>query len=133
MQSQIDKAEAELAHLRVGGAEIAGAQHLLKQVLGHWFAGLEVPREKIQSFALPAPVLHDLRGQLDEIPGHVRPGQAAHFHLAQAVMQQMAELVKNGLDFAMREQRRAIVHRRREIAADQRRRGARSDCRRRRR
>ena len=34
------------------------------------------------------------------------PGEATQLHAAQAVVQQMAELVKNGLDLAMREQGR---------------------------
>ena len=83
MQHQIDEAEAELPHLRVGGAEGARALHLLEQIFGNRLAGLVVAREQIERLALPAPVLHDLRGQLDEIPRHVGAGQAAHFHAAQ--------------------------------------------------
>ncbi len=78
-----------------------------------------MPREQIQRLALPAPVLHDLRGQLDEIPGHAGARQAAHLHAAQQMMQQVAELVKDGLHFAMRQQRGLAVHGRRQIAADQ--------------
>ena len=119
MQQQVDEAEAELPHLRVGGAEGAGALHLLKQVVGNRLAGLVVPREQVQRLALPAPVLHDLAGQLDEIPRHVGAGQRADFHAAQQVVQQVAELVEDGLHFAMRQQRGLAAHRRRQVAADQ--------------
>ena len=59
------------------------------------------------------------RGQLDEIPGDVGAGQGADFHAAQQVVQQVAELVEDGLHFAVRQQRRLAAHRRREVAADQ--------------
>ena len=47
------------------------------------------------------------------------------------MMQQMAEFVEDGFHFAMRQQRRLAVHRRRQIAADQAemRLGFRPDCR----
>jgi hypothetical protein len=76
-------------------------------------------REQVQRFALPAPVLHDLRGQLDEVPRHAGSRQAPHFHAAQQVMQQVAEFVEDGLGLAMREKGRLAFQRRREIAADQ--------------
>src|SRR5580693_3550982 len=104
MQSQIDEPEAKLAHLGVRGAEIARVAHLVEQIAWDGLAGLVMAREKIQRLALPAPILHDLRGKLDEIPGDVRTRQAAYFHLAEAVVQQVSELVKNGLDFAVRQQ-----------------------------
>src|SRR5580692_4586183 len=119
MKSEIDESEAELAHLGVGGAEIARAHHLLEQIPGNWLASLEVPREKIQSLAFPAPVFHDLRRQLDEIPSHVRTSEAAYFHLAEAVMQQVPEFVENGLDLTVCEQGRPILPRRSEIAANE--------------
>src|SRR5207249_6594161 len=67
----------------------------------------------------PAPVLHDLRRQLDEIPGDVRPSQAPHLHPAQAVMQQVTELVKNGLDLTVGQHRGLAAYRWRQISADQ--------------
>ena len=119
MQRQIDDAESQLPHLRVGGAEGLRALHFLEQVFGQALAGLPVAREQVQRLALPAPVLHDLRGQLDEIPGDAGAGQAAHFDAAQQVMQQMAELMEDGFGFAMRQQRGLAVDGRRQVAADQ--------------
>ena len=119
MQHQVDEAESQLPHLRVGGAESARALHLLEEILGNRLARLIVAREQIERRALPAPVLHDLRGQLDKIPRHAGAGQRADLHPAQQVMQQMAELVENRLHIAMRQQRRLAADRRAEVAADQ--------------
>ena len=82
-------------------------------------AGLIVPRKQIQRIAFPGPVLHDLRRQLHEIPGHVHSGKSAQFHAGQTMVQQMAELVKNGLHLTMRQQGWTILAGRREVAADQ--------------
>src|SRR5260370_1230975 len=76
------KSEAKLADLRVGRAKIAGALHLLEKTAGDKRAGFIVLCEQVQSLPLPAPVLHDLRRKLHEIPGYVRARQAADFHLA---------------------------------------------------
>ena len=75
-------------------------------------------REKIERRALPAPVLHDLAGQFDEIPRDRGSREAAHFDAAQHMMQQMPELVEDGLHFAMRQQRGFVADRRSQIAAD---------------
>ena len=119
MQRQVGDAEADLAHLAVGGAERPRPLHPLEQLLRDRRARLEVAREQVERPALPAPVLHDLRRQLDEVPGHVGAGQRAHFDAAQAVVQQVAELVKDRLDFAVGEQCRAAAGRRVDVAAHQ--------------
>ena len=111
MQRQVHQPESKLAHLGVGRAEIARVAHLLEKFGRDGRAGLVVPRKQIQRFAFPGPVLHDLRRQLHKVPGHVHPGEAAQLHAAQTMVQQMAELVKNGLYLAMSEQRRAILRR----------------------
>ncbi len=77
-----------------------------------------MPRKQIERLAFPAPVLHDLAGQFDEVPRHGGAGQALHFHAAQHMMQQMAELMEDGFHFAMRQQRRLVADRRRQVAAD---------------
>ena len=119
VQRQIDEAESQLPHLRVGGAKCFGALHLLKQIVGNLCTRFPMPCEQVQRFALPTPVLHDLRRQLDEIPSDACARQAPHFHAAQQMMQEMAELVENRLDFAMGQQRRFAIHGRGQIAADQ--------------
>ena len=54
VQQQIDEAEAELPHLRVGGAEGARALHLLEQVFGNRLAGLVVAREQVERLRAPS-------------------------------------------------------------------------------
>ena len=120
MQRQIDEAEPELPHLACS------------------------PRG---TFARASSSGTDLRGSARRFPSGARTGpahsrsqhqfsmicdgsstkshgdagarQAAHLHAAQAVMQQMAELVENRLHFAVRQQRGLVAHRRRQVAADQ--------------
>ena len=58
--------------------------------------------EEIEPLALAAPVLHDLRGQLDEILHDARPAEAADVHRAQAMVQEVPEFVENGLDVPVR-------------------------------
>ena len=80
---------------------------------------MPVVSKQIQRLAFPAPVLHDLRGQLDEIPRHAGACQAAHFHAAEQVMQQVSKLVENGLGFAMRQECGLAIDGRSKVAADQ--------------
>src|ERR1035438_1500905 len=92
-----EERETQLPHLGVGGAEGAGPFHLLEKLFRYRCAGLPVAREQVQRLAFPAPVFHDLRGQFHKIPSHAGAGQRADFHAAQQVVQQVAELVKDGL------------------------------------
>ena len=87
-----------------------------KKLLREAFARLEVAGEEVKRLALPAPVLHDLRGQLDPVAGHVGPGPLAHLDARQEVMEEVAELVKGRLDLAVREERGPTFLRRREVA-----------------
>src|SRR5579864_3233887 len=116
MESEVHETKSQLAHLRVGRTEVARTHHLLEQILRDALASLVMARKQIQRVALPAPILHDLRGKLDKIPGDVRSSKAADFDAAQAVMQQMSEFVKNSLDFAVGQQGRFAVDRRRQVA-----------------
>ena len=62
MQLQVYKAEAQLPHLRIRAAEIAGSFHLVEQFVWNSLARLPVPRKQVNRFAFHAPVLHDLGG-----------------------------------------------------------------------
>ena len=110
VQREIDGSEAELAHLHVGGAIGARALHLLEEVIGDGRAGFVVAREQVQRLALGAPVLHDLRRQLDEVLRHARAGQAPHAHPAQAMVEQMSELVKEARHLNPKLQALAILN-----------------------
>ena len=119
MQREVDEAKAQLAHLNICTAECFCALHLLKQVFRDWLSGLVVAGEQVERFALPAPVLHDLRREFHEIPRNVGSSKATNLHAAQAVMQQMAELMEDRLHFAVRQERGVIFDRRGKVSADQ--------------
>lgn len=63
-----------------------------------------VTGEKGERLLLPAPVLENLRRQLDEVPGDAGPREGLDLDLAKQVMEQMAELVEDGRDLVVREQ-----------------------------
>ncbi len=67
------------------------------ELVGNRRAGHVVPCEQLERLSLPAPVLHDLRWQLDEVPRDVRPAEASHSDPAQQEMHQVAELVEERL------------------------------------
>src|SRR4051794_8927498 len=97
MQQKVDEAEAYLPHLSRRRAERARALHLLEEFVRDRIACLPMPREKVERLALPTPVLHNLRRQFDEIPLHARSRQRPDLAPAEKVMQQVAELVEDGL------------------------------------
>src|SRR5688572_7179296 len=76
-------------------------------------------REKIQALALPGPVFHDLRRQLHEIPSDVHAIERLDFNFAEEVVEEMAELVENGFDLAVRQERRTAVRRWRHVPANE--------------
>ena len=119
VEGQIDGGEAELPHLCVGRAVGPARTIFSIELVRDPLAGLVVRGEEIEAAPLPAPVLHDLRGQLDEVPGDVRAGEASNAHAAEAVVQQVAELVKERLDLAMREQRGLAADRRIHVGAEE--------------
>jgi hypothetical protein len=119
VQLQVELPVGELGHEVDAGLEVVGGDEAIKERLGQRLAGLVVPGDEVEARALPAPVLHDLRGQLDEVPGDVRAGEAAHLDVAREVVEQVAELMGDGLDLAVGEQRRAAVWGRGEVPGDE--------------
>ena len=77
---------------------------LLEKVLGDGFAGFVVAGEEVEGFAFPAPVLHDLGGEFDEVPGDVGAGEDFTSTRLRTVVEEVAELVEDGFDFAVSEQ-----------------------------
>ena len=120
VQLQVNLAEAELAHEEGGGAVVAGGQHLVHQLAGHQLAALPVAGVAGNGLGLPGPVLVNLAGQLHEVPGHVAAGEGAHLHIAEHLVQQVAELVEHGFHLVVAEQGGFIAHRAAHVAAHQR-------------
>ena len=118
MQGQVHPGQLHLAHRRAGRPEISGRGHLGENRVGDGRPGFVVPGQEVETRALPTPVFHDLRGQLDEVPGDVHAVERLDLHFAKQVVQQVAELVENGLNLPVREQRRPALPWRSEVAAD---------------
>ena len=75
--------------------------------------------KKIEALPLPAPVLHDLRRQLDKIPRDIGPIEGLDLNLAQEVMDQVTELMKDGLDLTMSQECRVTAARRSHVSTHQ--------------
>jgi hypothetical protein len=65
----------------------------------------------LQHVPFPAEVLHELAGQLHGVPLHAADARHVAFvHLGQHVVQAVAELVEQGDDVVVRQQRRLAIH-----------------------
>ena len=84
-----------MTHALHAGLEIARCLHALEQGCRQWCAGLVVGGEQVQYLALPTEIFHELRGQLDRVPGHaVDAGHADPVHAREHVVQAVAEFVE---------------------------------------
>ncbi len=73
-----------------------------------------------QGLRVPAPVFQELAGQFHGIPGHaVDSGYVQYVDLGQHVVQAVAELMEQGGDFVVGQQRRLAIHRRREVTGQE--------------
>ena len=89
--------ERELPHLPPTPHERACAQEPLKEVFGQRLTGLIVPGEERKGLLFPSPILHDLRGEFDEIPRDVDARHGSDRDGGGQVMKEMSELVEYGL------------------------------------
>ena len=117
VQFEVEQGELQLARHHHAGLEVLRRQHHVQLVLRQGFAGLVVAGNVRQAFGVPAPVLHELARQLHRIPGHaVDARRASVLDLGQEVVQAMAEFVEQRGDLVMGQERRALAHRRGEVA-----------------
>ncbi len=65
-----------------------------------------MPGEALQNFRLLQPVLEELRGELDEIARHARPGDQRIGDVGEEAVQRVAELVEEGARVVEAEERR---------------------------
>ena len=119
VQVEVELGEGELAHAGRGGAEVGGGIELGQEVGRQRRTGLVVAGEDGEGLFLPAPVLQDLRRQLDEIPGDAHAGEGFHFDFTEEVMEQMTKFVEDRGDLVVIEQGLLAGDRRREVAAHQ--------------
>ena len=119
VHSHVEQGKLDLTHHLHGRLEIARLDHFLIQRLRQGRAGFEMFRQHIQRLPFPTPVLHELTGQFHRIPFHaVDAGHARVIHEREHVVQAMTELVEQGGDFVVREQRRLAINWRIEIAGE---------------
>ena len=89
---------------------------LVDQRLRDGLARLVVLGVDLEDLGIAGPVLHDLGGQLDEVARHVGPGQRLVGHVREQVVQGVAELVEEGLDFLEGDERGLVGRRLGEVA-----------------
>ena len=119
VQAEIEQCELELAHHLHRRLEILRRDHALVQIIRNLLAGLVVPGNHLQRFPFPAPVLKELAGQFDGIPGNtVDAGHTWIVDAGQHVMQAVAEFMEQGLDLVVGQQCRLVTDRRREVAGE---------------
>ena len=88
---------------------------------GSALAGLRSAARKIERFALPAEVLHELARQFDRVPFDAADaGDARIVDFGQQMVQAVAEFVEQRQHVVVRQQRRRRRGRRREIAGQER-------------
>src|SRR5690606_2951602 len=64
MQAEIEEREFELTQHLHARLEVARRQQALQRGRRQWLAAVDMTRDQWQGLALPAPVLHELAGQL---------------------------------------------------------------------
>ena len=107
MQPHVEERELDLAQRLQAGLEVLGRQHLVEQRARQRLAGVDMARQLLDDFPLPAEVLHELAGQLDGVPFDARDAGHAQFrHAGQQVVQAVAAFVEQRRDVVVREQRR---------------------------
>ena len=119
VQLEVQLSERQLPHHRRGTQIIPGRRHALEEFGGNRLAGLEVLGKKVQALALPTVVFHELRGQFHKVPSHLHAVERFHFHLAEEVVEEVAELVENRDHLVVLEEGGLVSDRGRHVAANQ--------------
>ncbi len=117
VDAEVEQGELQLPDHLHGGLEVLGGLHALVEVLGQGRACVHMACDQVQGLPLPAPVLQELAGQLHGVPGDAAdPGHRRVIDLGQHVVQAVAELVEQGLDLGVGQERGLAVHRGGEVA-----------------
>ena len=117
MQTEIKQREFQLPHGREPGVKTAGGDEARLLRRRQRLAAGEMPGDALQHVRVPGIVFHELAGQLDRIPRHaVDAGDARIVDAREHVVQPVAELVKQGHDVIVGEERGTLVSRRQEVA-----------------
>ena len=105
VQFHVEQRELDLAQGLQAALEVLGGEHLVEQRARQRLAVLDMAAEGTH-IPLPAEVLHELAGQLDGVPLDARDARGTEVvHLGEQVVQAVAELVEQGDDVVVRQQR----------------------------
>ena len=118
MPSHIQETEAQLAAAEIAAVEVRRINQLLHQLGGNLLAGLVVPRYLVEVFFFGQPILHDLRGELDEILVNARPRKAGVGPAGKHPVEGVAKLVQQSFYFTEGQERRLRIRRPREVHHD---------------
>ena len=87
MQVEVELREAELPHAGGGRTEIRGRFQFSKELGRQGRVRLVVTSEEREGLFFPAPVLENLRRELDEVPGDTHACEGFDFDLGEDVVQ----------------------------------------------
>ena len=118
MPSHIQESETQLPATEIAAVEVRRINQLLHQLGGNLLAGLVVPCYLVEVFLLGQPVLHDLRGELDEILVNARPRKAGVGPAGKHPVEGVAKLVQQSFYFTEGQERRLRIRRPREVHHD---------------
>mmetsp|Transcript_23772 Transcript_23772/g.73905 ORF Transcript_23772/g.73905 Transcript_23772/m.73905 type:complete len:226 (-) Transcript_23772:282-959(-) len=119
VEVHVELGEVELTEHAQPRVEVACALHLGKEVGWEGLPSLVVPCEGVKRGLVVAPVLHELRGQLNGIPLDVVDARGVRVgHGCEHVLKAMPHLVKESLHVAKAEQGRRVAHRGTAVASE---------------
>ena len=120
VQRQVRQGKGQLPPVERAFRGEAGGLKLVENILRNLLVRITIiRREAVQHPLVPRPVLQHLRRGLHEVARHARAREARVFRPGQNRVHAMPELVENRHHLVMRQQRRLVRLRRREVA-DQR-------------
>ncbi len=94
MEAKVDEGGGRIFDGGPALVELARADQLRQQRFRHGLARLVMERKAAQHFRLLHPVLVNLRGKLDEVPGDIGARNPGIGHIAQHAVQGVAEFMK---------------------------------------
>ena len=102
--SHIEQTKRHLTQTSVCHIVVAALDDAADQFIGEGFSRLVMEGEGAQELLFDGEVLHELRGQFDKVPPHIRATQTLETGVGKHAVQRMTELVEEGLYFAQRQE-----------------------------
>src|SRR5439155_15000724 len=117
----VDQCELDLPHGLHAALKILCRQHPVEQTARYNLSSFDMSGHAGEHAPFPAEVLHELGRQLDRVPFDTAySGDAQIVDSREQMVQSMAEFVKQGHDFVVREQRGLVPDRCGKVADEMR-------------